>query len=212
MPENIEVSVSSLQSVIDCPLCFWLAAKGLAPPSFPLPGVLSRIDAIIKDYMKQFVGRSDLPAWFPAKGTFLGATGKLRATDPSSGVTLKGMLDAVVLTPDGRHYIVDYKTASPREEVPDYYRMQLDGYAFLLEGNGMPVAGGALLYFTPERGDLSEGKIPFRITPVRAEVDSRRVLRPLMQARKILEMEEPPEPKDGCQWCEWRGAMGKVVK
>jgi CRISPR/Cas system-associated exonuclease Cas4 (RecB family) len=212
MPENIEISVSSLQSVLDCPLCFWLAAKGLAPPTFPLPGVLSRIDKIIKDYMKGFVGRSDLPDWFPAKGTFLGATGRMKATDARSGVTLTGMLDALVLTPEGKYYIVDYKTASPKEEVPDYYQMQLDGYAFLLEGNGRPVAGGALLYFTPEEGDLSRKKISFRITPVRAEVDPRRVLRPLMQARKILEMESPPQPKEDCQWCKWRREIEKTLR
>jgi len=90
--------------------------------------------------------------------------------------------------------------------------MQLDGYAFLLEGNGMPVAGGALLYFTPERGDLSEGKIPFRITPVRADVDPRRVLRPLMQVKRIMGMERPPEPKEDCEMCRWRGEMGKTLR
>jgi CRISPR/Cas system-associated exonuclease Cas4 (RecB family) len=212
MSENIEISVSNLHSVLDCPLCFWLTAKGLAPPSFPLPGVLSRMDAVIKGYMKQFIGHSDLPEWFPVKGTFLGATGKMKTTDPMSGVTLKGMLDALVLTPDGKYYIVDYKTASPKEEIPDYYQMQLDGYAFLLEGNGKPVAGGALLYFTPEESDLSERKISFRITPVHAEVDPRRVLRPLMQAKKILKMESPPQPSDDCQWCEWRGEIEKALR
>jgi len=212
MPENIEISVSNLHSVLDCPLCFWLAKRGLAPPTFPLPGVLNRMDSIIKNYMKQFVGRSDLPDWFPVEGTFLGATGKMKAADPKSGVTLKGMLDALVLTPDGRYYIVDYKTASPKEEIPDYYQMQLDGYAFLLEGNGRPVAGGALLYFTPEEGDLADRKISFRITPLRAEVDPKRVLRPLMQARKILEMEEPPRPGEDCQWCEWRGEIGEALR
>jgi hypothetical protein len=47
---------------------------------------------------------------------------------------------------------------------------------------------------------------------VHAEVDPRRVLRPLMQVKKILEMEAPPQPSDDCQWCEWRGEIGKTLR
>jgi hypothetical protein len=31
-------------------------------------------------------------------------------------------------------------------------------------------------------------------------VDPKRVLRPLMQVKKILEMDSPPQPKEGCEW------------
>jgi hypothetical protein len=44
-----------------------------------------------------------------------------------------------------------------------------------------------------------------------AEVDPKGVLRPLMQVKKILEMETPPQPKEDCEWCEWRGEVKRVL-
>lgn len=134
-----------------------------------------------------------------------GPTKTLRATDQKSGVTLKGRLDALVRTADGKYHIVDYKTAYPREEVPDYHQLQLDGYAFLLERNGYrPVAGGVLLHFMPEHGDLTEGRFPFEITPVRVAVNPSRIPRILFRAKRILEMESPPTPSKDCDMCRWR--------
>lgn len=201
--EDIKIGVTGLQSVLDCPRCFWLSYNGLAPPEFPPPGILSRMDSVIKRFMERFVGRSDLPGWFPVRGEFLGPTKTLEVAEPRSGVTVSGRLDALVRSKEGYH-IVDYKTASPKEEVPEYYQTQLDGYAYLLEGNGYrPVAGGVLLYFMPEHGDLTEGRVPFEITPVRAEVDPGRIPRILSRARRILEMVSPPPPSKDCEMCEW---------
>jgi ATP-dependent exoDNAse (exonuclease V) beta subunit len=71
------------------------------------------MDGVTKRFMEKFIGRTDLPKWFPVRGTFLGPTKTLKATDPKSGVTLKGRLDALVRTANGKYHIVDYKTAYP---------------------------------------------------------------------------------------------------
>jgi CRISPR/Cas system-associated exonuclease Cas4 (RecB family) len=169
------------------------------------------MDRVIKKFMEKFIGSSNLPKWFPVRGTFLGPTKTLQATDPKSGVTLRGRLDALVMTADGYH-IVDYKTSKPKEEVPEYYQMQLDGYAFLLERNGYaPVAGGVLLHFMPEEGDLTRGRVPFEITPVRVDVHPGRIPRILSRARRILEMESPPPPSDDCEWCGWRREIEETL-
>ncbi|MDI6884538.1 MAG: PD-(D/E)XK nuclease family protein [Hadesarchaea archaeon] len=163
------------------------------------------MDSVIKGYMKQFVGSSDLPEWFPARGTLLDTKQTLRATDPATGITVAGKLDALVKTEDGRYYVVDYKTGRPPEEIPDYYQTQLDGYAYLLERNGLrPVAGGVLLYFTPQHGDLKDGLFPFKITAVQAQVDPGRVTPVLARAKQILEMETPPPRAEDCELCIWR--------
>ncbi len=204
MVENIRIGVTSLQSALNCPLCFWLAGR-LGPPPSIFAGITSQMDSVIKNYMKQFIGSSNLPEWFPVRGTLLDASGTLRATDPSTGITVAGKLDALAQTSNGDYVIVDYKTGRPPEEIPYYYQMQLDGYAYLLERNGFkPVAGGVLLYFTPKHGDLGEGLFPFRTTPVRAAVDSSRVLSALSRAKEILDMTAPPPRSEDCETCMWR--------
>ncbi len=211
MAEPIELGVTRLQSALDCSCCFWLAERVGSPPSI-FAGITVQMDSVIKRYMQQFVGSSDLPPWFPVKGTLLDASRTLRATDPDTGITVLGKLDALVKTPDGKYHIVDYKTGKPPEEVPDYYQTQLDGYAYLLELNGLrPVAGGVLLYFTPQHGDLKDGMFPFKITAVRAEVDSSRVLSVLARAKEILEMETPPPRAEGCELCMWREQVEGVL-
>jgi CRISPR/Cas system-associated exonuclease Cas4 (RecB family) len=170
------------------------------------------MDSVIKGYMKRFVGRSDLPAWFPVMGTFLDIDRTLRATDSRTGVILSGKLDALVRTRDGKYHIVDYKTGMPSEEVPRYYQMQLDGYAYLLERNDYrPVAEGVLLYFTPDEGEISENRFPFRITAVRARVDSGRIPPVLARAREILDSPEPPPRSEDCELCSWLEQVGRVL-
>lgn len=201
--ERMEISVTSLQSALDCPLCFWISEKVGSPPSI-FPGIPSQIDSVIKGYMKQFIGMSNLPSWFPVRGKLLNATRTLRAVDQNTGLILKGTLDALVRTPDGGYHIIDYKTGKPPEEVPKYYQMQLDGYAYLLEQNGFrPVAGGVLLYFTPNHGEISEKFFPFKITAVRAEVNPGRVPSVLARVKEIIEMEAPPPRGEDCDMCMW---------
>ena len=211
MPGPISLSVTSLQSALDCPLCFWLDDRiGSAPSIFP--GVPNQMDSVIKDYMKQFIGKSNLPGWFPVRGKFIDITQMLRATDPATGVTVKGKLDALVSAPDG-YYVIDYKTGRPPKEIPNYYQMQLDGYAYLLERNGYePVAGGCLIYFTPEPGDISQGCFPFRITPLEARLDSSRISPVLARAKEILESERPPPRSEDCEMCLWLEQAGRALQ
>jgi predicted RecB family nuclease len=204
MLNPIQLGVTSLQSALDCPLCFWLSQHLGSPPSI-FAGIPAQMDSVIKGYMRQFIGGTDLPEWFPVRGTLLDASQTLQTTDSVTGITVVGKLDALVKTPDGKYHVVDYKTGRPPEEVPNYYQMQLDGYAYLLERNGFePVADGVLLYFTPEHGDLSEGLFPFKITAVRAEVDSSRIPPVLVRAKQILDATAPPTRSEDCEFCMWR--------
>lgn len=204
MTKPTAIGVTRLQSALDCPLCFWLSQRLGSPPAI-FAGIPSQIDSVIKNYMQQFIGRTDLPRWFPVRGKFLDASGTLRATDPDTGITLMGKLDALAQTEDGRYHVVDYKTGRPPEEVPDYYQTQLDGYAYLLDRNGLkPVAGGVLLYFTPEHGDLGEGLFPFKITAVPAEVDPERIQGILARVKEILDSPTPPPRAEDCEACAWR--------
>ena len=211
MIEPIEIGVTSLQSALNCPLCFWISQNIGSPPSI-FAGITVQMDSVIKNHMRPFIGGSDLPKWFPVRGTLLDTSRTMRAKDPDTGVTLKGILDALVRTPDGEYHIIDYKTGKPSGEVPNYYQMQLDGYAYLLEQNGLrPVGSGVLLYFTPARGDILEELFPFKITAVRAKVDSGRIPSILAHAKQIIESKAPPPRSEDCEMCMWREQVGQTL-
>jgi CRISPR/Cas system-associated exonuclease Cas4 (RecB family) len=211
MAEPIEIGVTRLQSALDCPFCFWVSDRVGSPPSI-IAGITVQMDSVIKRYMRQFTGSSDLPSWFPVRGTLLDTSHTMRTKDPSTGITLRGVLDALVRTPDGKYSIIDYKTGRPPEEIPNYYQMQLNGYAYLLDQNGLrPVEGGVLLYFTPAHGEISEGLFPFKITAVRAEVDPSRIPPVLAQAKKILEMDIPPARSEDCDMCIWQEQVKRML-
>ncbi|MFN4133115.1 MAG: PD-(D/E)XK nuclease family protein [Candidatus Hadarchaeales archaeon] len=208
MPLNIPVT--SLNNAAECPLCLWLSLKGLSPPALPLPGVLSRIDAIVKEYMQKFTGGKDLPKWFPVKGNFLGEKW-LRATDEETGITVNGKLDALVEGEDGKYHIVDYKTATAKAETPGYYQWQMDGYAYLLSKNHLvPIGKGYLIYFMPVEGNLSTQTFTFQITSVEVEVDPGRVPPLLKKIREIVESDIPPRPAERCQMCMWRRKLSEA--
>lgn len=206
MSENISIAVTSINKVKECPRCFWFDRKiGSAP--FLFPSIPFQMDRIIKNFVR---GKSELPDWYPVKGEVI-EIGRLDAFEQESGLTVKGELDELVKTQNG-YYIVDYKTGKPKDEVPDYYQSQLDGYAFLLEANGYnPVTGGALIYFTPKEGEIISGKVLFKITPVPGDVDPERIMEPLFQARKIIEMDAPPPPSSDCDMCRWRSEVIDVT-
>ncbi|MEM2874679.1 MAG: PD-(D/E)XK nuclease family protein [Candidatus Hadarchaeales archaeon] len=203
--------MTELAEVRGCPLCYWLSRNRLDPPSYPLPAILNRMDSVIKSFMERFMNRDELPSWFPVKGTFLGPR-SLSARDPESGLVLKGRLDAFLREKDGSYVVVDYKVSSPKEEVNENYKLQLDGYAYLLEKNGLaPVSKGVLLHFMPVNGDIADGRIPFDIKPVYVRVEPERIPGILGLARKIIDMKEPPPSSDDCEWCRWRREVTNLV-
>ncbi|MEM3401830.1 MAG: PD-(D/E)XK nuclease family protein [Candidatus Hadarchaeales archaeon] len=200
----LSIPVTALNNAAACPFCFWLSLKGLSPPTFPLPAVLTKMDSVVKDYMRGFAGGKELPEWFPVRGNFLGEK-SLRALDEETGITLTGKLDALVEGEDGRYHIIDYKTAQVKTETPGYYQWQMDGYAYLLSKNHLvPIGKGYLIYFMPEQGDLSAHTITFKITPVEVDVDPSRVPSLLKKIKEIAESTRPPQPAEGCQMCQWR--------
>ncbi|MGQ9788575.1 MAG: PD-(D/E)XK nuclease family protein [Candidatus Hadarchaeaceae archaeon] len=209
--KSIAIKVTSLQSVLECPLCFWLN-EHIGPSPSIVAGLPSQVDSVIKNYMKQFVGKTNLPGWFPVRGKFLDVKKTLETTDPASGVNLRGRLDALVQTPEREYHIIDYKTGRPHPGVPYYYQIQLDGYAYLLERNGYtPVLGGFLLYFTHRLGDILDGFFPFKITAVTVKTNPNRVPPVLAKAKKILEMETPTTRSEGCEMCIWLEQVGRTL-
>ena len=212
-----------------CPRCFWLRAKlGWKSPWAIMPGIFSSIDAYSKRTILAYHDRHGrLPSWIagrwaearplptPHHSTF-------RLVDPATGIVLTGVPDLMLGLSGNGLAILDLKTArysDHQDELLPMYEVQLNGYALIAEGLGMGhVEALGLVYCEPPTNDGNGGlddlvgdwgfTMPFRATAVPVGLD-RTLIPPLLEkAKRILEMETPPEGRAGCQDC---GLVGEMV-
>lgn len=212
------LSPSSLNLFRECARCFWLdKVKGIRRPRGIFPSLPSGMDLAIKTYFDGFRGNGRMPPEL-ASTAFDGAalfpdqakldrwrnwrTG-LEFQD-GLGAALFGAIDDL-LVKSGRYLPFDYKTkGSPTTEADatKYYQNQMDCYALLLDANGMPPHGCAiLLYYSPETVG-QDGGIHFNVQPIQVAVDPARARHTLAAAVTLLKGPVPPKG-DHCEYCGW---------
>lgn len=187
-----------------------------------MPGIFSSIDAFSKRViLAYFEKNGHFPPWIagrwsdarplptPHHSTF-------RLRDPATGIVLTGVPDLMLGLPNDRLAILDLKTArfsDHQDALLPMYRVQLTGYALIAEGLGMGhVEALGLVYGEPPANDDNTGldalvsdmgfSMPFKATSLPIELD-RALIPPLLKkAKEILEMENPPEGREGCKECQ----------
>lgn len=217
-----------------CPRCFWMRARlGWKSPWAIMPGIFSSIDGFSKRaILAYFETNGHFPPWIagrwadvrplptPHHSTF-------RLTDPETGIVLTGVPDLMIGLPGRRLAILDLKTArfsKHQDFLLPMYQIQLIGYAIIAEGLGMGhVEALGLIYGEPPANDDNRGldalvsdvgfSMPFKATALPIELN-RALISPLLRkAKEILEMENPPEGREGCGDCrlieEMVGICGK---
>lgn len=212
------LSPSTLNLFQECPRCFWLEkVKGLRRPRGIFPSLPGGMDRIIKTYFDEYRAKKEVPPLL-AVGDFEGIrlfadqsrlnqwrswrTG-LQYRD-RDGSVLSGALDDL-LVKGGRHIPFDYKTkGSPasQESAVQYYQLQLDCYALLLEENALAVTDyGILLFYSPK--SVGEGgQVLFAQQPIRVPTDVERARKTFREAVALL---NGPMPAVGgaCEYCQF---------
>lgn len=184
----------------------------------PMPGVMYHLDIFEKQFVDAFLAnhRKFPPGMEKLRCTeSIAFPRKLTAEYPEYGLTLVGMPDAVLKRRDGKLVVIDYKTALCKGEDDPFlpaYKIQLLGYAELIEQAGLgEVDGAAIVYFENQSKayrdnplDLASSKgfsIPFEINTVPVDLD-RKQLRFLMKRfRDIANLQLPPKGRDRCKDC-----------
>lgn len=197
------------------------ARLGWKSPWAIMPGIFSSIDgfskrAILASYEKT----GHFPPWIA--GRWAEATplptphhSTFRLVDPETGIVLTGVPDLLLGLPRRRLVILDLKTArfsKHQDFLLPMYQVQLNGYALIAERLGMgTVVALGLVYGEPPPNDDNKGldalvsdggfSMPFRTTAMPIELD-RTLIQPLLRkAKEVLEMENPPEGREGCKEC-----------
>ncbi len=217
----IQLSPSKLNVLKECPRCFWNAnVKGIDRPRGAFPSLPGGIDIVMKKHFDQARGKG-LPLAIQGfvQGELFQDQSKIRMwrnwrtgltfSDTIMGVRLIGALDDLVIE-GGKYSPLDYKTkgSEPKTDGAEYYQIQLDCYALMLENNGYKTTGKAyLVYFYPEivkDHDAPGGiVIDFKAKPFTLSVDSDRARGILQQAVDIFKKTSPPEANPDCEYCRY---------
>lgn len=206
----IKLSPSRLGSFLECPTCFWREYHKQLPPSFPLPGILNRMDRLTKDYYDNY--RNKIPPSIKGQVKEKLVDGKtanilrqgIRYFDEDLNAVLSGKMDDCLIDLRGRLVPLDNKTASPsNEELVRIYKMQLDAYTFILKKNGYDTADhGYLIYYVPEKGTPDKGII-FKATVKKLEMNPGRIPKIFKDAVNLVRKQKPPRFHKECEMCEW---------
>jgi RecB family exonuclease len=133
--------------------------------------------------------------------------GGLAATFPQYRLILRGAIDELLITAEGKFIPLDFKTRGypVKEDTHEHYRHQLDCYALLFKENNMPPADyGYLLFFWPE--EYANFNVRFSSELIKIDVDPKRGLDLLRTTRDILDGPIPKSHKD-CEFCLYRESI-----
>jgi len=141
-PKITWLSHSAFEELNRCPRCFWLSYKEkIRLPEGIKSRLANRFDVILKRYFDSYRQKNQLPPLVAGK-----IEGRLQQPfreryyfkfDENYG--FYGKLDECLVTENGEHIPVDFKTASsdPRDkQTLSAYQNQIDEYLFLMEENG----------------------------------------------------------------------------
>jgi len=221
-----------------CPRCFWLDVKhGVKrPPGFPFT-INSAIDYLFKQefdiYRKEGkphpvmveAGIDAVPYNGPEMDNWRDALRNgVIYHHPESDITLRGGVDDVWINPAGELIVVDYKStgsSSGSPQIYDEYVRQLEVYQWLLSQNKYKVS--PVGYWVYAQADKSQGfghgkpVLPFNIFIKSATGKWDWIPEKLMEAKRVLDTETPPDPGEDCMgsgnqaFCKYRQAAVMVT-
>jgi len=217
-------NLGSLAMPDRCNRCAWLKVRlGFKTPWSSFPGIFGSIDSYSKQVTEVHMReRTVPPTWLQPFGDIRGQLpcphwSKFSATDPATGIAVRGTPDERFLMADGTVAILDYKTSRFARDKVDtlmpMYRVQLAAYRWItleLEQRETSVTG--LVYYSPpSKGDgtgfsmdsiLADGfsmRFTANILPVQTDLQEVSTL--IRYAKNLADTTVPPEGRLGCPDC-----------
>ena len=218
MSQLYKLSPSDLTFLWDeCKRCFYLkVARGYRRPAIPFPKIFTRIDLLMKDFYLDKPTKAIHPD-LPDGKVYL--TGKwvesniIHLSGHAVECYLKGNFDTVLKFDDESYAVVDFKTTEINEEHIPFYTRQLQAYAYALEHAAptkltlKPITRLGLLCFEPRHMDMDDqGRLTYRgqVTWQECPLDEAVFLKQIEEILAVLELPEPPQAGEKCEFCKYR--------
>lgn len=212
---RIWLSHTGMESMQRCPRCFWLLyKKGIRQPEGIVSRLANRFDKVLKNYFDLFRKTNKLPPMIEGKieGKLQNPYTETYFVRINDNYGFLGKLDECIITPEGLHVPLDFKTSStdPREkETLSAYQSQIDAYLFVLKHNRKEVGGyGYLMYVYPDEGKRLHEGFPMIVHLKKLEGNPSRTEERISKAIAVLEG-KIPEANQDCPFCRYRQARIK---
>ena len=224
-----KLSRSKLELFINCPRCFYLDRRlGVGqPPGYPFT-LNSAVDKLLKKEFDLYRGSQKvhpLMAGFGVKavpfqheklGLWRNALrGGIEYLHAPTNLLLTGAIDDLWVAPDGRLFIVDYKSTSKEEEVTldaDWqisYKRQMEIYQWLFRRNGFNVSStGYFVYCNGNTGkDTFDARLEFDIKVIPYEGNDAWIEPKIFEMHKCLMSQVIPDHGADCDFCTYNKAL-----
>lgn len=221
---NYKLTPSDLTfSYEGCKRCFYLKiVNNITQPSIPLPSIFSQIASLLKNY---YDGKHtselhvDLPPGVVSHGEKYVRSQVIQLPNHKSTCHINGRFDIVISFEDGTYGVIDFKTSNPNKETANFYKHQLQAYAYALEHPApgklylFPITKLGLLYFYPSSINQQSIEHLFyraEITWIEIKKDEKGFLQFIDRVLDVLELPEAPEQSPGCQWCDYLSKLNRI--
>ncbi len=218
MTDQIKLSPSTINLMLECPRCFYLQIiKKIRRPDRPFPSLPSGMDKILKEHFDRFMEKNQLPPeikehckeykLFNNKellNTWRNNFKGIQFLDKKSNILLRGAVDNILVK--GKKLIVlDYKTRGYplKEDTHEHYISQLDLYNFLLRKNNFQTQDYSYLLFYYPNKVTKTGEVIFDTKIIKIKTDPKRGEKLFKRAIEILQLEKPPKADKDCGFCKY---------
>jgi hypothetical protein len=207
----------------ECARCFYLkVARGFDRPRTPMPKMFTQIDGLLKGY---YAGKPTatiscaLPDGVVAFGERWVESAPISVPGHDSTCFIRGRFDSVVKFSDGSYGVIDFKTASSKDEHIPLYSRQLHAYAHALENPAprklglSPVLKLGLVCVEPvDIVDIEDAAPAYKTELVWIECarDDQAFLEFLGEVLDVLDLPDPPGGTASCPWCQHRDTARRI--
>ncbi|NBO45729.1 MAG: hypothetical protein EBU85_01700 [Actinobacteria bacterium] len=211
MPTKLFISPSDLTfGFSGCHRCLWLKYNlGVtAPMTMPLVRTLSELqESRFRSAATAEMSRALAAGTVVSAGAWVQSTPIVIDGTPTQ-FRIRGKYDLLVQFDDGTHGVIDCKVSGSPDDKADFYRPQLEAYAFALEspenGDAKRISTTGLLVWTPSgvTGDAANGygfAVDAFWQPIARQPERLHDL--LRDFIAVISTEQPPQIKDGCRDC-----------
>jgi len=229
--EPFKLSRSKIEFFLECPKCFYMDRRmGIVrPPGFPFNLNLA-VDTLLKQEFDIYRERAlvhpliknykvdALPEPHEKLNDWRNTLKGIQFLHKPTNFLVYGAIDDLWKNSKREYIIVDYKATSKFGNIVELnktwhggYKRQMEIYQWLFRQNGFLVSDtGYFVYCNGKTyNKVFNAKLEFDVTLIPYKGDGNWIEKTIFDIHKCLNSDKIPESGDGCEYCEYIGAVNE---